>query len=55
MISVFSVVAALVLGVGIVLGTVSSWRVGHTPRQMWHSAGWLYIVWLLLLCMAVAS
>ena len=55
MISVILSVAVAVLTVGIVLGTVSSWRVGHSPRQMWHSAGWLYIVWLLLLCMAVTS
>ena len=55
MISVFAVVAAVVLGVGIVLGTVSSWRVGHTARDMWQDAWPFYVAWLCLVCIAVIT
>jgi len=40
------------VGVGVISGTVSSWREGIAWRHMWRSARAWYITWLILIMMA---
>ena len=38
---------------GIVMGMISSWRVGFGPANIFHGARYWLMVWLLLVCISV--
>jgi hypothetical protein len=41
-------VLLVTMGTGTVLGTISSYRAGHSWRKMWQDAKWWYIAVVLL-------
>ena len=52
MIGTVATIVAVFVGVGVVCGTVSSWREGITWPHMWRSAHAWYITWLVLIIIA---
>ena len=48
MIGALVTVLLVTMGMGTVLGTISSYRAGHSWRTMWQDAKWWYIAVLLL-------
>ena len=52
MIGTVATVVAVFVGVGVVCGTVSSWREGIARTDMWRSARAWYITWLVLIIMS---
>lgn len=48
-----AIVILMFMTPGIVLGMISSWRVGHAPADILHGARYWFMVWLCLVCMAV--
>ena len=52
MIGTVATVVAVFVGVGVISGTVSSWRDGIAWTDMWRSARAWYITWLILIMMA---
>ena len=55
MIGTVATVVAVFVGVGVISGTVSSWREGISWRHMWRSARAWYIAWLILIIMSCFS
>tara|TARA_A100000164_G_scaffold372196_1_gene401089 strand:- start:198 stop:365 length:168 start_codon:yes stop_codon:yes gene_type:complete len=52
MIGTVATIVAVFVGVGVIGGTVSGWRVGTPWREMWRSARAWYVTWILLIIMA---
>ena len=52
MIGTVATVVAVFVGVGVISGTVSSWREGITWTDMWRSARAWYIAWVVLIIMS---
>ena len=52
MIDTVATVVAVFVGVGVISGTVSSWREGISWADMWRSARAWYITWLILIILA---
>ena len=48
-----AIVILMFMTPGIVLGMISSWRVGFGAANIVHGARYWLITWLLLVCMAV--
>ena len=48
-----AVVILIFMTPGIVMGMISSWRVGFGPANIIHGARYWLVAWLLLVCMAV--
>ena len=47
-----AIVILMFMTPGIVLGMISSWRVGHAPANIFHSARYWLMAWLCLVCMS---
>ena len=52
MIGTVATIVAVFVGVGVISGTVSSWRQGTAWPDMWRSARAWYITWLILIIIA---
>ena len=48
-----AVVILMFMTPGILMGMISSWRVGSAPANIVHGARYWLITWLCLVCMAV--
>ena len=55
MTSALVTVLLVTMSVGVVLGTISSIRAGHTWRVMWQSARWWYIAVVVLFCFTLIA
>jgi len=51
-VATIAVVILIFMTPGIVLGMISSWRVGHAPANIFHSARYWLMAWLCLVCMS---
>ncbi len=52
MIGTVATIVAVFVTVGVISGTVSSWRQGTAWPDMWRSARAWYIAWLVLIIMS---
>ena len=48
-----AVVILMFMTPGILMGMISSWRVGSAPANIVHGARYWLMAWLCLVCMAV--
>ena len=52
MIGMIATILSVFVGVGVVCGTISGWRVGTSWPDMWRSAHAWYITWIVLIIIA---
>ena len=52
MIGMIATMVSVFVGVGVVCGTISGWRVGTSWPDMWRSAHAWYITWIVLIIIA---